>query len=173
MRDDQQNGAEKRRHENVALAEQGTKVAKIGAEQDQRAKRDKDRETAAEKRGGIGERQRPCRLAPLCHRMTVIGCKGVDRRARRVDQDRRDRPAIHARPVNPQQQNQRHKIVKKHRRRQKNGNGDGRADSRNGTNHQTADGPDHQRHRYLRLGYIGQSLEKGIHVLYRLRTRFS
>ena len=173
MRDDQQNGAEKRRHENVALAEQGTKVAKIGAEQDQRAKRDKDREAAAEERGGIGERQRPCRLTPLCHRMTVIGCKGVDRRARRVDQDRRDRPAIHARPVNPQQQNQRHQIVEEHRRRQKNGNGNGRADTRNGADHQTADGPDHQRHRHLRFGYVGQSLEKGVHVLHRLRTRSS
>ena len=51
VRDDQQHGAEKRRHENVALAEQGAKVAKIGAEQDQRTKRDKDREAAAKKRG--------------------------------------------------------------------------------------------------------------------------
>ena len=54
VRNDQQHGAEKRRHENVALAEQGAKVAKIGAEQDQRAERDKDREAAAKERGGIG-----------------------------------------------------------------------------------------------------------------------
>ena len=173
VRNDQQHGAEKRRHENVALAEQGAKVAKIGAEQDQRAERDKDREAAAKERGGIGERQRPCRLAPLCHRMAVIGCERVDRRARRVDQDRRNGPAIHARPVNPEQQDQRHQIVEEHRRRQKNGDGDGRADAGNGADHQTADGPDHQRHRHLRLGNVGQSLEKGVHALHRLRTRFS
>ena len=63
----------------------------------------RDTDDAAEEAGGVGQRQRPPRLAPGGHREAVIGGQRVDRGARRVDQDRGDRAAIHRRAVDAEQ----------------------------------------------------------------------
>ena len=171
MREDQQHHAQHRRHEDVAAAEQRPQIPQVGPEDQQRDQRRHDREGAAEERRAIGQRQRARRLTPAGHGVAVVGGQGVDRRTGCVDQNRRDRPAIHRRAVDPEQQHQRHQIGQEYGCGQQDGDGNRRTNARHSPDDQPTDRTNQQRDQHLRIEKIAQTGHQCIHQKYTFMNR--
>ncbi len=163
MREDEEDHAENRCHEDVALPEERSKVPQVVIESDKAGERCEDRKASAEEGRRIRERQRAVGVAAAGHRISVIGGERIDRRARRVDQDGGNGAAVHARAVDAEQENKADEVVEKHGRGQECGDGDRRSDSGNCSDDEAAYGADGHGDEHLGLHKVPDAFQERFH----------